>query len=273
MNFNYPRRATSSKATGFTLIELLVVIAIIAILAAILFPVFGRARENARRSSCQSNLKQIGLGLIQYSQDYDEKMVRVSYGPGADPGVGQSNFERWKWVDAVQPYIKSTQIFDCPSNSNTNTSPYYYNQPGVGNNDPDPGTGTWRFGSYTMNCQSFRSAPSDNDADVAGAAIEDAAGTLWVADMEASGSLATSYRFAGNGVSLFPVGSSIRFVNNDNPGSGDGGAIKDRHLETSNVLFCDGHVKALRLDAIARQNPGTTVTSLNRLPMLTTEID
>ena len=59
---------------GFTLIELLVVIAIIAILAAILFPVFARARENARRASCQSNLKQIGLGIFQYTQDYDEKM-------------------------------------------------------------------------------------------------------------------------------------------------------------------------------------------------------
>ncbi|MBC8104296.1 MAG: DUF1559 domain-containing protein, partial [Cytophagales bacterium] len=64
-----------SSRAGFTLIELLVVIAIIAILAAILFPVFARARENARRASCQSNLKQIGLGLIQYSQDYDEKLV------------------------------------------------------------------------------------------------------------------------------------------------------------------------------------------------------
>ena len=64
------------EKSGFTLIELLVVIAIIAILAAMLFPVFARARENARRSSCQSNLKQIGLGLLQYSQDYDERKAQ-----------------------------------------------------------------------------------------------------------------------------------------------------------------------------------------------------
>lgn len=67
MNFKF------SSKKGFTLIELLVVIAIIAILAAILFPVFARARENARRASCQSNLKQIGLGILQYAQDYDER--------------------------------------------------------------------------------------------------------------------------------------------------------------------------------------------------------
>ena len=72
---------SESNNSGFTLIELLVVIAIIVILAAILFPVFGRARENARRSSCQSNLKQIG----QYAQDYDERMPFVPTGGGASP--------------------------------------------------------------------------------------------------------------------------------------------------------------------------------------------
>src|SRR5476649_2802466 len=74
----HTRRAERTQHAGaFTLIELLVVIAIIAILAAILFPVFARARENARRASCQSNLKQIGLGITQYCQDYDERMPIV----------------------------------------------------------------------------------------------------------------------------------------------------------------------------------------------------
>jgi prepilin-type N-terminal cleavage/methylation domain-containing protein/prepilin-type processing-associated H-X9-DG protein len=95
---------------GFTLIELLVVIAIIAILAAILFPVFGRARENARRSSCQSNLKQMGLAWIQYSQDYDEKALKAkNVAPPGQAGV-------WDWVSPFQPYIKSEQLLRCPSN-------------------------------------------------------------------------------------------------------------------------------------------------------------
>ncbi|RYG54847.1 DUF1559 domain-containing protein, partial [bacterium] len=101
-----------NRRRAFTLIELLVVIAIIAILAAILFPVFGRARENARRSSCQSNLKQIGLGIMQYTQDYDENFplsLSLSNSVTSNPPVG--------WADSIQPYLKSTQIYQCPSDS------------------------------------------------------------------------------------------------------------------------------------------------------------
>ncbi len=105
------------KKRGFTLIELLVVIAIIAILASILFPVFARARENARRASCQSNLKQIALGVFQYTQDYDERfplrLVNASGDPVVSNGANASN--PFGWADSLQPYLKSTQIFQCPS--------------------------------------------------------------------------------------------------------------------------------------------------------------
>jgi len=100
---------------GFTLIELLVVIAIIAILAAILFPVFARARENARRTSCMSNLKQINLGWMQYIQDYDEKLP--GYGAGGTTQYPGGIFQ------VMQPYLKSTQIFQCPSESVGPTDP------------------------------------------------------------------------------------------------------------------------------------------------------
>ena len=94
---------------GFTLIELLVVIAIIAILAAILFPVFARAREKARQASCTSNLKQIELGMRMYAQDYDETNVPVA---NAGNVVGGNGI--W-WMIIIQPYIKNIQLLACPS--------------------------------------------------------------------------------------------------------------------------------------------------------------
>ncbi len=90
------------KNAAFTLIELLVVIAIISILAAILFPVFAKAREKARQTSCLSNHKQIGLGLLQYLQDSDETYPRAWFGAGN----GASNAtDRYKWHEAIAPHV------------------------------------------------------------------------------------------------------------------------------------------------------------------------
>jgi len=119
---------------GFTLIELLVVIAIIAILAAILFPVFAKAREKARQSSCASNLKQLGMAFVMYGQDYDEWVVPNHTGAQEPPTVS------WvEWWDITEPYVKNWQIYRCPSNgggigvwSATGTQTITYGKRGCG---------------------------------------------------------------------------------------------------------------------------------------------
>jgi len=121
---------------GFTLIELLVVIAIIAILAAILFPVFAKAREKARQSSCLSNMKQLGLAELAYVQDYDEKFGLHCCAWGARGGGPRTTFAGFSslvngagfpyWCDIMEPYIKNSQIFRCPSCSSTNYGVGHY---------------------------------------------------------------------------------------------------------------------------------------------------
>lgn len=101
----------NNSRRGFTLIELLVVIAIIAILAAILFPVFAKAREKARQASCLSNMKQLALGAIMYSSDYDERWHRYCL---QVPGRGNGCWYRW---EIHYPYTNSYQIYECPSRS------------------------------------------------------------------------------------------------------------------------------------------------------------
>jgi prepilin-type N-terminal cleavage/methylation domain-containing protein/prepilin-type processing-associated H-X9-DG protein len=128
------------KSRGFTLIELLVVIAIIAILAAILFPVFAQAREKARQTACLSNSKQLGLGQQMYVQDYDEVYPLWGYWR---PTI-QRTPENWKitWVQILQPYMKNVQIFKCPSDANDGASLYW--------DQADPRE-SWNSSSYWQN--------------------------------------------------------------------------------------------------------------------------
>ena len=238
------KRSLTLNRKGFTLIELLVVIAIIAILAAILFPVFARARENARRASCQSNLKQIGLGLIQYSQDYDELMPNAWFGPN---GYGDSNNTTvYKWMDAIQPYIKSTQLFTCPS------APLGLSGGATGAFVPAKLLGTTgypnspnnqNYGSYAINSAYWgddpNKGPANSSPPMAVARVEEPATTIWVGD--GNGSYQCDWE-KGN-PAPFLVGSAKAIGQG---GLGDG-SIVERHLETSNLLYVDGHVKSLKM--------------------------
>lgn len=138
---NHSDNEEHQQRKAFTLIELLVVISIISLLAAILFPVFARARESARRASCMSHLKQIGLGMMQYVQDYDERYSPPFYNP---IGVAQSDKSKpsgkynisdgaapasyyLSWMDFIFPYVKSVQIFSCPAQpTDTYSASYGY---------------------------------------------------------------------------------------------------------------------------------------------------
>ncbi|RYG71697.1 DUF1559 domain-containing protein [bacterium] len=230
---------------GFTLIELLVVIAIIAILAAILFPVFGRARENARRSSCMSNLKQLGLGTMQYTQDYDEYLPDATYGPASaitDP----------KWMDVIFPYVKSEQIFTCPSDSGKN-SIYKSNRVGF---TADPGNNP--FGSYALNNYYYASNEPFPPRGSVISRIPLPAETIWLADVNGQDNNPTFIWQPNNSNPTISTLSGIKYLQNRNGGGLINFGVAERHLEMTTVLFCDGHVKALKVDALTQRGQQLT---------------
>lgn len=202
----YWKRTGSTR--GFTLIELLVVIAIIAILAAILFPVFARAREAARATSCRSNLKQLGAGFAMYSQDYDERVASsfMYYAPSADLV--------W-WPDLLRPYVKNEQVYLCPSVPSQRLSVHNC-------------TNWRRPAGYTPSqvCADF-TVPDWLANGVALAQIEDPAGTVNAVD-----SISIEYWDVNLHTDQVPIASGQHWTD-------------ERHSEKKNVLYYDGHVKTM----------------------------
>ena len=248
----------SKIVNGFTLIELLVVIAIIAILAAILFPVFARARENARRASCASNLKQLGLSAIQYSQDYDGTMVlsrlRNNYNQPAYTAI--AGVTELFWPDLLYPYVKNTQIFQCPDISwpPETAGPYVY------------GSGVY-FGSYEINGMYY-----DNASGYSGPAsdpyrvynngnpgnhymtesqIASPATCVWISDGtgRVNESIATWSSGTPGIIHAWPNSPNINEIWDGSLYSN--GSITGIHTgDGANLLFCDGHVKVQTLEQL-----------------------
>ncbi|MEO7715978.1 MAG: DUF1559 domain-containing protein [Capsulimonas sp.] len=202
------------KIKGFTLIELLVVIAIIAILAAILFPVFAKAREKARQISCASNEKQIGLALLQYAQDYDETY----------PDRSPDDATKTSWRTCITAYVKSVKVFSCPSNPDTNIISYdrMYSSSYVCNY-----TANGEFGQDFS--QQYR---GENGRGVFG---DVAAPGVTLASMQAPAQTIAVSEGTHEG---WPDMNLMNHFNNLDFYAG--------HTGVTNFLFADGHVKAMK---------------------------
>ena len=261
---------------GFTLIELLVVIAIIAILAAILFPVFAQAREKARQASCLSNVKQIGTSMLMYLQDYDETLPGYRFGGEAgsnqnpfyaDPKMGASSKDTIFMNQILNPYIKNDGVWKCPSRSNSWV-----------NVDPNPKAGD-AFASYGgQNSYAVNNYLFKAKTGISSAAIAETAGTVGMVDATYYNTLPQGPNgkpcvlagdTAGTAVVLngsYPyywkqIGNSS--LNFSSPASDptDADAVlkgKSRHSGFINVIFMDGHAKGTSYEQLV-QDKGLVV--------------
>jgi prepilin-type N-terminal cleavage/methylation domain-containing protein/prepilin-type processing-associated H-X9-DG protein len=231
------------KKSAFTLIELLVVIAIIALLAAILFPVFGRARESARRSSCINNLKQVTLGMVQYTSDYDGRFpFNVQGWPANTPGSdGQLIFNGAQlWQQAIYPYTKSHQIYFCPNSPSRMDST-------VASEPLDSGNQLQRMANAN-----YGYSLAIGETALKEAAIRSSAGTLMLMEygiytfhpneVVNQSAMGGSYYLPGVGLSGRNCSSvSPEFRSDCQTG---------RHFEGVTVGYADGHVKWLKTNTL-----------------------
>ena len=245
-------RATPRR--GFTLIELLVVIAIIAILAAILFPVFQKVRENARRASCQSNLKQLGLAMTQYTQDSDEVFPA---------GLGSNHNWCGGWAHSLVPYIKSVGVFRCPDDSYTyngmppaNTTGWVYSEVSYSINDSLISDGNGG-GGKTASLAIVSAPASTVMLFEAFGATTDLSGRYNDPDFSSGGTMDTTFwggtpaQFGGYATGT-PVGQTITLF---------AGTGKGVHTDGANYLACDGHVKWLRAGVISPGKDAKSTTN------------
>jgi prepilin-type N-terminal cleavage/methylation domain-containing protein/prepilin-type processing-associated H-X9-DG protein len=212
-----------AKRPGFTLIELLVVIAIIAILAAILFPVFAQAREKARQTSCASNMKQIGTGMLMYVEDYDGVYVpHIAAAPVAS--------QQKRWPQLIDPYLKSRALHSCPSGPDINWSLLDQNSAGL----------------ITYGLNTWLSTYPGWSPDASLATVSRPAETAWV--LETGGSQRNGLT-QGYFVFYPSIHGAVQNRNHATYGFDYAKAparLSDRHSDGSNVLWCDGHVKWMR---------------------------
>jgi len=235
-----------SSNRGFTLIELLVVIAIIAILAAILFPVFAQAREKARQATCESNLKQIGLAVLQYVQDYDE------YYPSGNYTLASVN--EYYWPNFIYPYVNSTAVFNCPDLEGLNHVANGFSSPTLIGDRLDYGFNVALCSNAGIAAAGQNIAKVNYPDQLIMAADERGDGIV-NEDLGWNGATGT----AGFGVAGWPL---LWYSTTDPVPNNYGWVGPDcRHQGFANIVYADGHVKKLSYGVI--YNPPVGVTAAN----------